>query len=342
MKKSLVVKIVSVSLSLLVLSVLAGCSSSANSSEASGEDKNAAPFVIRYYHASSATTPLIYLVAHELGFDAEENLEFVDVGIIPANEVLASVVAGQIDVGGGHVNRLIAGISAGAKLTAVVANSETTKELPHMVFVTLEDSPIHTAQDFEGKKLGLTAYGGCNEGVSYAWLLKNGITNAKDFIEIVVLPTEAKLLQALEQGELDVVGIHKDVDWLEERGGLKVQYSDYDVWETLGGATPSFFTNKFIEAHPDEIRRFCKVMAKTENWNNASEENSTRARQITADFYNIELKEIGKRYYAPNAIILPESVQVWIELLEVLGDTPPGIKPEDVFTNEYNAYYKQS
>jgi ABC-type nitrate/sulfonate/bicarbonate transport system substrate-binding protein len=342
MKKSLVVKIVSVSLSLLVLSVLAGCSGNANSSEASGGDKQAAPFVIRYPHGAAGTTPSLYLVAHELGFDAEENLEFVDVGVISSNEQVASVVAGQIDVGGSHINRLIAGISAGAKLKAVAANSETTKELPHMVFVTLEDSPIHTAQDFEGKKLGLTTYGGCNEGVSYAWLLKNGITNPKDFIEIVILPTEAKLLQALEQGELDVIGIHKDTDWLEARGGLKVQYSDYDVWETLGGSTPAYFSEKFIEAHPDEIRRFIKVVAKTENWINASEENSNRARQITADFYNIAVTEIGKRYFAPDGIIRPETAQVWIDLLEVLGDIPPGIKPEDVFTNEYNAYYKQS
>jgi ABC-type nitrate/sulfonate/bicarbonate transport system substrate-binding protein len=342
MKKPLAMKVVSTCLILLVLSVLAGCSSSADSSGASGGDTKAAPFVIRYAHSATGGSPLTYLVAHELGFDAEENLEFVDVGVISANEQVASVVADQIDVGSYHINRMIAGIGAGAKVKAVSATSETTEDIPHMVFVTLEDSPIYTAQDFNGIKLGLGSYGGCNEGITYAWLLKNGITNPKEFAEIVVLPSEAKQLQALEQGDVDAIGIHKDLVWLAARGGLRVIYSDYDVWGTLGGSTPSYFSVKFIEAHPEEIRRFCKVMSKTINWINASEENSDRARQITANLFNTELTEVSKRYFAPNAIIKQETVQVWLDLLTEFGEIPPGITAEDVFTNEYSEYYQKS
>lgn len=339
MKKLLVVKIVAVCLIFIVLVFINGCSNGKTTGTA-GTGTDAAPFVIKHWHSTSQTTPQYFWIAHELGFDAEENLNFVDVGALPATEVLAATVAGTIDVGGLHINRTVAGIAAGAKVKCVVANTETTQEYPHMVFITKETSPINTAQDFKGIKLGLTNYGGCHEGIPNAWLLKNGISDPKNFYEVVVFPSEAKAVQALEQGDVDAVGFHKDPEWVKDRGGLKIIFTDYDVWESLGGATPFYFTEKFIEEHPDEVRRFVKVMAKTNNWIN---ENLDQAREITARIANVDVKSIGKVYYTPDGVIDPETIQVWIDLLIEAGEIKPGsVNREQMYTNEFNELAKKS
>ncbi|MEA4924991.1 MAG: ABC transporter substrate-binding protein [Syntrophomonadaceae bacterium] len=328
----------------LILSIfMAGCQSSqkAATNNAGNQTGNSVPslFDIRFAHSTAIIGIDSFWVAQELGFDKEENINLVDVGAISNNELPASILAGQIDVAGKHVNRLVAAINAGAKLKAVVASTETSKEIPHMSFATKVGSGISTAQDFKGKKIGLTTYGGCMDGTPNAWLKKNGIADPKSFYEVVVLPTEAKLMQALDQGDVDIVGIHKDYDWIENYGGIKVIFTDYDVWETLGGACPYYFSQNFIDQHPDEIKRFVKVMAKTHNWIN---QNLEQAREITARKANTDVKNIGKYYYATDGVIDPASVQVWIDIMTETGEIKSGIKVEDVYTNEFNDYAKKS
>jgi ABC-type nitrate/sulfonate/bicarbonate transport system substrate-binding protein len=298
--------------------------------------KKAVPFDIKVAHNTSFIAPEYFVIAHENGFDAEEGLNFVDVGAIGANELVASVVAGQIDVAGKHVNRSIAGINAGAKIKCVSAVTQTTAEIPHMTYVTLAGSPIKTAADFKGKKLGLSSYGGCHQGTADGWLRKNGIavSDIKNYYEAVILPSEAKVVQALEQGDVDVIGLHKDLDWVnDQEGKVEVLFTDYDVFGTIGGASPLYFTKDFIARHPDEVRRFVKVMARTFTWINA---NLDKAREITAKFGNVDVKQVGKLYYVQNAVIDPATVQTWIDFMTETGEIKPGLKAEDVFTNEFN------
>jgi ABC-type nitrate/sulfonate/bicarbonate transport system substrate-binding protein len=311
-------------------------SSDAGAGETSTSVKKTVLFDIKVAHDTSLIVPQYFLIAHENGFDAEEGLNFVDVGAIGANELVASVVAGQIDVAGKHVNRSIAGINAGAKIKCVSAVTQTTAEIPHMTYVTLADSPIKTVADLKGKKVGLSTYGGCAQGTPDGWLKKNGIStrDIKDYYETVVLPSEAKVVQALYQGQVDVIGLHKDFDWVNDQGGkVEVLFTDYDVFGTIGGASPLYFREDFIAKHPDEVRRFVKVMAKTFTWINA---NLDKAREITAKFGNVDIKQMGKLYYVPDAVIDPATVQIWIDFMTETGEIKPGLKAEDVYTNKFN------
>jgi ABC-type nitrate/sulfonate/bicarbonate transport system substrate-binding protein len=293
-------------------------------------------FDIRYARNATFTSPEYLLVADEMNFDEEEGLNFVSVGAIGANELVASVVAGQIDVAGKHVNRAIAGINAGAKIKCVSAATQTTAEIPHMTYVTLAGSPIKTVADFKGKKLGLSTYGGCHQGTADGWLKKNGIpiSGIKNYYEAVVLPSESKVIQALYQGEVDVIGLHKDLDWVnDQEGKVEVLFTDYDVFGTIGGASPLYFSQDFIAQHPDEVRRFVKVMARTFTWINA---NLDKAREITAKAGGVDIKLIGKLYYVSDAVIQPETVKIWIDFMTETGEIKPGLKASDVFTNEFN------
>ncbi|MDR1578019.1 MAG: ABC transporter substrate-binding protein [Deltaproteobacteria bacterium] len=148
-------------------------------------------------------------------------------GVIPTPQVVAAVVSGQIDTSlPSHINRTIAGISAGAKIKAVVGNTETSQRAPHMIGVVPKNSPIKTATDLVGKKIGVTTIGGCHEYTPYAWLGKNGIENPKTKVEIHVLPLNS-IEQALRQGDIDLATLHKVPGEILKEGEFDVVFSDY-------------------------------------------------------------------------------------------------------------------
>ncbi|HEX9059222.1 MAG TPA: ABC transporter substrate-binding protein [Clostridia bacterium] len=295
------------------------------------------PDVIKLPLPSSVIGVSIYDIAEELGFPKEENLKFEFVGAVDPGQLVASVVAGKIDVGGAHINRTIAGISAGAKIKAVVAQTVTTKEIPHMTYITEAGSPINSAADLAGKRLGIYAFGGCNEYIPYGYMLKNGIDAPKGKFKIVVAP-ESKLEQALKQKEVDIIGLHDSPSNILKRGNYKVVFSDYDVWEEIGGGTPLYFSQKFIKEKPDVVRRFVKVIAKTNSWVN---KNPQKAVEITAKKYKVNPEILRSNIYVEDGVIKDETVTVWIDLLKKFGEIKSDIKPSDIYTNEFNENAKK-
>ncbi|WP_371379671.1 ABC transporter substrate-binding protein [Sporomusa aerivorans] len=316
---------------MLYLLFVSGCS---KNQPATANTDNAAkqPDIIRVATPSAPTSPSIYYVGEELGYFSEQGIKIEYAGVVPSTQLVASVVAGKLDVGGAHINRTIAGISAGARIKAVAANTETTQTIPHMIGVVTKNSPLKSAKDMVGKKIGIPLIGGCNEYTPYAFMKKNGIEDPKSKVEIIVMP-ESQLDQALRQGEIDLAMLHKTPDFIKERGEFTVLFSDYDVWETIGGATPAYFSEKFIKEKPDVVRRFVAAVAKTNNWANANPE---KAIEITAKRANVDPKTIKPGYYAKDALILNETVTVWIGLLTDFGEIKAGIKPEQIYTNEFN------
>jgi len=274
-----------------------------------------------------------YYVADELGFFRDEGIKPEFVGVVPTPQLVAAVMAGKVDVGGAHANRTIAGISAGAKIKAVVAQTETTREQPHMVFVTLANSAIKEPKDLLGKRLAIMAFGGCNEYTPYEYLRKHGIANPKGKLSIVTTPP-GKEIDALRRGGADFAGVHMDPKDVQRLGGLRILFTDYDIWGTIGGATPLYFSDKFIKEKPDVVRRFVKAIARTNNWINA---NPKRAEQIQAKRVKVDPALVNVNHFTPNGIIKEESVQLWVDILNDYHEIKPGIKTADVYTNAFNA-----
>lgn len=328
--------IIFVSIIAVLMLVTAGCSKQQQANTAGGNEGKKLDS-IRVATPADPTSPSIYYVGDELGFFAEQGIKIEYAGIVPSTQLVAAVVGGKLDVGGAHINRTIAGISAGAKIKAVAAGTETSQAIPHMVCVTTKNSTIKTAQDMVGKKIGIPLIGGCNEYTPYAYMKKNGVDDPKSKVQIIVLP-EVQLDQALRQGDIDLAMLHKTADFIKERGEFNVLFSDYDVWGTIGGNTPAYFSEKFIKEKPDVVKRFVAAVAKTNNWCN---ENPQKAIEITAKRAKVDPKTVKPGYYAKDAIILDETVTVWIDLLTNFNEIKDGIKPEQIYTNEFNLNAKK-
>ena len=337
MTKSPGAKLTAMLIAAMVLVLLTGGCAQKQPAAAKAGDTAKQPDIIRVATPSAPTSPSVYYVGDELGFFAEQGIKIEYAGVVPSTQLVASVVAGKLDVGGAHINRTIAGISAGAKIRAVAANTETTQTIPHMIGVVTKNSPLKSAQDMAGKKIGIPLIGGCNEYTPYAFMKKNGMADPKSKVQIIVMP-ESQLDQALRQGDIDLAMLHKTPDFIKEKNEFKVLFSDYDVWETIGGATPAYFSEKFIKEKPDAVRRFVTAVAKTNNWMNA---NPDKAIEITAKRANVDPKTIKPGYYAKDALIIDDTVTVWIKLLTDFGEIKGDIRPEQIYTNEFNPYVKK-
>ncbi|MDR1578208.1 MAG: ABC transporter substrate-binding protein [Deltaproteobacteria bacterium] len=293
-------------------------------------------FVLNVPYSPEPTSPDLLVTGEENGFFEEYGIKLKSVGAVPGNQVIPSVLKGLIHTNsGGHINTTIAAISAGAKIKAVSQKTETSQRIPHKVAIVRTNSPIRTAHDLVGKKIGTSSVSGCSGYFSLAYMRKFGIPDVKNASNLVVIK-EVVLEQALRQGDVDVSLMHKVPEYYAKSKEFEVIFTDYDIWENRGGGTPNFFHLDFIAQHPDVVRNFVAAMAKTVNWAN---DHPLENRQITARRFNIDVNTVTERYYAPNAIIKDDSVTVWVDVLKEFNEIPEAVPSEKIYTNEFNPYY---
>lgn len=311
----------------------------ASSAAASASSGNKELFPLKLTSSTGTSVSPTFLAEH-LGFFKENGIKADFVGVIESGKQVSSVVAGKLDVGGAHVNRTIAGISNGAKIKAVIAGSETNQQYPHMAIAVLKDSPIKKAEDLVGTKHGTSAYGGCMEYTPYDYLRLNGkVKDPKEALEIVIIPTGQEI-QALRQKQVDSIALSGNPEYvLKTNPDLRLLFTDYDVWGTIGGNTPGYFSTSFIEKHPDVVRGYVTAIAKTYNWIN---EHREEAVEIISKEFKVDKEKINLFNYPKDGIIQEDTVQVWIDALNYYKEIKPGIKPSDVYTNEFNPFYKKS
>lgn len=325
-------RLLSLTIGLLMVGLLViGCSSKTETKSETGSTEKELKVIKLQTTSGTATDP--NYIADKLGFFKEVGLKPEYVGKITSAQQVNSVVAGKLDVGGAHVNRTIAGISAGAKIKAVVALTETSQDMPHMTFAVLDKSPIKTAKDIVGKKVGIPYYGGCMEYTPYEYLRKAGITDPKNSIKIVIVPF-GKEVDVLRKGEVDVVAINLNPEYVfKTEKDLRKLYTDFDIWGDVGGATPQFFSTKFIEENPDIVKAYVTALAKAENWIN---DNPDKAIEIIAQDFKLDKEKVYFMNYAKDGIIKEETIQLWIDTQNYYKEIKPGLKPSDIYTNEFN------
>lgn len=278
-----------------------------------------------------------FVVGEELGYFKDAKIKIERVGVISADQIMPSLTTGNIDVGGGHIPRGIGAVQAGAKIKAIAANTHTTEEKTHMTFVTLENSPIKTPLDMIGKKVVIFARGGCPEYTPLEELKKLGVKDPKDKFEVVVVPS-GKEEQTLRSGNADVAGLHMNPYQVKARGGLRILFTDYDIWSEEGGQAPYYMTDKFIQANPDLVKRFVGAVAKTNNWVNA---NNDKAKEIYAKKFNLKAENLSINYYEPDSIIKENTVKLWVDVLKGYGEIKKDLPVKNYYTNDYNPNFKK-
>lgn len=323
----------------LVSGIVSGCSGGKTSAQG-GEDQ------ILQYQSSPGSVSFPELAA-DLGYLGDLKLESVG-DSVGGPESIQLTATKQTDFGSAFNGAIIKSYSKNVKIKSVIGSYGSDNHT-YIGAYTLEGSPMKSPNDFIGKKVGVNILGAHSEFVIKDYLRQGNLTEKEiEQVTLVTVPGSSAE-QILRNHQIDVVmlsGIGRDRALAT--GGITEIFRDIDVFGTEFTAGDYFFTEEYIKENPNTVRQFVEGVAKAIEWARTTprEEVITRFEDI---IHKRERKETtdNLKYWKSTGIseeggvITPSEYDVWIDWLVTNGELQEGqVKPEDLYTNEYNPFAK--
>ncbi|WP_228551245.1 ABC transporter substrate-binding protein [Paenibacillus sp. FSL W8-1187] len=312
---------------------------------AAGKDGEPETLELRYQGSvGSVTFPEL---AEDLGYLAPVKLKWIG-NTTSGPQDIQTAATGQSDFGGAFNGAIIKLISAGAPIRSVISYYGMD-ELTYNGYFVLEDSPIRSARDLIGKKVGMNTLGAHAEFVLKEYLKRGGLSDDEiKQVTLVALPP-VNTEQSLRAGQIDVAvlgGILRD--HALERGGVRKLFSDFELFGAQSAGT-IVFTKKFIADNPNTVRKFVEGTSKAIEWARTQPRETViqRAQDIVAKRGREESGDNLKFWKSTSVAgkggtIRPEEFEIWRKWLEASGDKKAaGVKLEDLYTNEFNPYAEE-
>jgi ABC-type nitrate/sulfonate/bicarbonate transport system substrate-binding protein len=261
-------------LALVATAALAGACSSASADPGAG-----GVTTLRYQGWTDQVT--LPELADALGFfNGKIKLNWVG-NTISGPQDIQSAATGQTDFGGAFAGAVAKLVLAGAPITAVV-NYYGADAKSFIGYYVPANSPLHSAADLVGKKIGVNTLGGQNEADVHDYLRRAGLSEDQvKKVQLVPLPPP-NTEDALRRGQIDVAALSGQ---FRQRavadGGLRPLFTEITEYGPFNGG-PYVFRNDFISKHPDAVRAFTAGVAKAIEW----EKHTPRA-QVIAEFSKI-------------------------------------------------------
>lgn len=323
---------------LLVAACLLGSCARGDAKGGAGNGTELETLELRYQGNNGTVTPVE--LADDLGYLAPIRLNFVGSTVSGPASVQA-VVTGDTDFGGAFNGAIIKLIAAKVPITAVVGYYGVDDKR-WSGFYVLEDSPIHTARDFLGKKVSMNTLGAHSEFMVKEFLFRASLTrdDARQVTLVVIPPVNGE--QVLRQRQVDVA-VLGDIyrDRAIEHGGLRSVFSDYELF---GAFTAGSYVMKksFISDNPKTARKFVEAVGRAVEW-----ARTTPREQVIDHFQQIIAKrgrnEDGAvlKYWrsygvaGKNGLMSDKDFQVWIDWMVKDGELELGqLSASQVYTNE--------
>jgi ABC-type nitrate/sulfonate/bicarbonate transport system substrate-binding protein len=297
---------------------------------------------LRYQGASGAV--LYPELAAELGFLAPLKLRWVG-NTISGPQDIQTVVTNDVEFGAAFNGSIIKLIQAGAPIQAVLGVYSVDRETWNGFYV-LDGSPITSARDFIGKKVGMNTLGAHSEFMLREYLYRGGLSKAEvDEVTLVPLPP-VNSEQSLRQKQVDVTtlgGILRDKAL--ERGGIHPVFTDYDLFGSFTSASYVLRT-EFIQKNPNSARKFVSATAQALEWARETPRDAVirrfeaiiRERKRNEDSSALKYCR-ATRATTKGGVIADREFQLWIDWLTRDGQLRPGrAKAREFFSNELNPF----
>jgi ABC-type nitrate/sulfonate/bicarbonate transport system substrate-binding protein len=321
---------------ILAVTTLAACGGS-DGAAAPGEQVKE----LRYQgNVGSVSLPEL---AADLGYLGDLRLNWIGNTISGPQDIQAATT-GDTDFGGAFNGAIVKLASSGAPITAVIGYYGVD-DVNFNGFYVLDDSPIRSAKDLIGKKIGVNTLGAHSEAVTKTYLAKAGLTDDEiKQVELIVVPP-VNTEQSLRAGQIDVAALGGTLrDKALDRGGIHLLYTDYDL---LGKFTAGsyIFRDDFIEKNPDTVKTFVSGVGKAIEWSR-----TTPREQVIARLQEIISKRgrqeddsqtrFWKSYgvYGKGGVIEEREFTTWIEWLDRAGELKKDIKATEIYSNDYNSF----
>ena len=298
--------------------------------------------VLRY---EGSTGQVIYPeLAADLGYFNDVELNWIG-DTTSGPQSIQNAATGQTEFGGAFNGAVVKLASAGSPITSVIGYSGSDKESFNGYYV-LDDSPIKSAKDLIGKKVGMNTLGAHHEFVVREWLAREGLTPDEiKQVELIVVPP-VNTEQALRQGQIDVATLGSVFrDSALERGGLRELFTDESLFGSFTYGT-LVFRDDYIAQNKEAVADFVQGTARAIRWTQTHQREEVIAKLtsiINSRGRNEDTKLIS--YWkspgvaGPGGTITDTEISTWIDWLTRNGELEEGkLKPSDIYTNEFNPY----
>ena len=283
-------------------------------------------------------------LAEDLGYFGDVKLEWVG-NTISGPQDIQSAATGQTDFGGAFNGAVVKLISAGAPVKAAISYYGVDAASYNGYYV-LEDSPIRSARDLVGKKVGMNTLGAHVEAILDTYLQRNGFAAAElGKVERIVVPP-VNTEQSLRQRQIEVASLGGVLrDKALAAGGIRPLFSDFDLLGAFSAGT-YVLTNKFLKQNPGTAKVFVTGVAKAIEWSRATPREEVIARSAEIIRKRGRNEDIAALQYwksfgvaEPGGRITDQTFQLWIDWLTAHGDIKAGqVKAADLYTNQFNGY----
>ncbi|MCQ4117947.1 ABC transporter substrate-binding protein [Rhodococcus tibetensis] len=283
-------------------------------------------------------------LAADLGYYQKVELNWIG-DSTSGPQSIQNAATGQTDFGGAFNGAVLKLAAADSPVTSVIGYYGSDKETFNGYYV-LEDSPIRTARDLIGKKVGMNTLGAHHEFLVREWLAREGLTPDEiKQVELTVVPP-VNTEQALRQGQVDVGTLGSVFrDKAVEKGGIRPLFTDESIFGSFTYGS-LLFRNDFIAKNEEAVADFVQGTARAIRWTQ-----TTPRDQVIAKYKDI-ITNRGRNentdlvdYWrspgvaGPGGVITDQEIQTWTDWLVRNGELEDGkLTPADVYTNEYNPY----
>ncbi|MGI5479090.1 ABC transporter substrate-binding protein [Streptomyces lavendofoliae] len=296
---------------------------------------------LRYQGWTGQVTPAE--LAQDLGYLEDVELEWVG-NTISGPQDIQSAATGQTDFGGAFNGAVVKLAAGGAPIKAVISYYGSDEQAYSGYYVRA-DSPIRSARDLIGKKVGMNTLGAHSEAMLDIYLQRGGLSAADaDKVEALVVPP-VNTEQTLRQKQIDVAvlsGVLRDKALAT--GGLRQLFTDHRLLGSFSAGT-YVMTERFLRQNPGTVRTFVTGVGRALDWSRDTPREEVVARMteiVRKRRRNEDLAAL--RYWKsygvaePGGRITGKELGLWVDWLAERGDIERDrVRLGALYTNEFNA-----
>jgi ABC-type nitrate/sulfonate/bicarbonate transport system substrate-binding protein len=281
-----------------------------------------------------------FVVGEAKGIFEKNGLKIEYTGELGSGDALPAVLNGTNDFEGTLPNALATYVAEGAPIKAVTLNqvdppADKDPKYRHMRFYVSPDIGVNTLEELKTYKDGgnLTISGrapSCSSFIPNQIFKNNGLDATR--LEYVAFDSDTASIQAVQQGNIDIAGIHPPFYYLAEQEGLvRLADSADSGLGAAAGTSVFYFTDDFIKDNPVAVQRFVTAIKEAQAWTLANE---TEAIALTAEYIEKEINAV--HYYYSGAGFPTELIQPWIDdLVEAGAIEASAVKVEDITAPQF-------
>jgi len=276
-------------------------------------------------------------LAEDLGYLAPIQLRNIGAPNSEAH-IIESVLAKHSDFGSAFNGTLALSRANGNPVKALIGAFISAEQNGISCFVS-DDGPVHSASDLIGKKIAINGSSDQNVLIVKNYLYRNGLDKKSvDSIEFVEMPlTEVEPL--LRSGQIDAALSRTGI---RNRDGLRILFSAVDAnGPYVAGSY--FFTENFIETHPNTVDKFVDAIAQTIEWLRHSPRKVVAERlenlnSMARSNQSIDHETINA--FSQGGLLRNHDFQRWIDLF-IIDKQPHSneIEAKSIYDNRYNPYW---